>query len=148
MVLMCLLAGQRRQFFLSVSELLLSLWLRRFLWGDHILKVFARYLLSQMPRRNLLIWVSPRGFLNERLPNSTGCHNLCCCGSISPKTEKKKKKKLDGNCTKMLPVILNKSWKQYLTKQQLYGHLPPSQTPSKLDEQEMWDTTGEAKTNL
>ena len=25
----------------------------------------------------------------------------------------------------MLRAILNKSWRQYLTKQQLYGHLPP-----------------------
>ena len=34
-------------------------------------------------------------------------------------------KKLDGNCTRMLWAILNKSWKQQSTKQQLYGHLPP-----------------------
>ena len=34
-------------------------------------------------------------------------------------------KKLDGNYTRMLREILNKSWKQHPTKQQLYGHLPP-----------------------
>ena len=34
-------------------------------------------------------------------------------------------KKLDGNCIMMLRGILNKSWKQHLTKQWLYGHLPP-----------------------
>ena len=34
-------------------------------------------------------------------------------------------KKLDRNSTRMLQVILNKSWKQHPTKQQLYGHLPP-----------------------
>ena len=34
-------------------------------------------------------------------------------------------KKLDGNYTRMLRGILNKSWKQHPTKQQLYGHLPP-----------------------
>ena len=34
-------------------------------------------------------------------------------------------KKFDGNCTRMLWAILNKFWKQYPTKQQLYsGHLP------------------------
>ena len=38
-------------------------------------------------------------------------------------------KKLDSNCTRMLQAILNKSWKQHPTKQQLYSHLPPiSQT--------------------
>ena len=34
-------------------------------------------------------------------------------------------KKLDGNYTRILRAILNKSWRQHLTKQQLYGHLPP-----------------------
>ena len=34
-------------------------------------------------------------------------------------------KKLDSNCTRILRAILNNSWKQYPTKQQLYGHLPP-----------------------
>ena len=34
-------------------------------------------------------------------------------------------KKLDGNYTRMLRAILNKSWQQHLTKHQLYGHLPP-----------------------
>ena len=34
-------------------------------------------------------------------------------------------KKLDGNYTKMLRAILNKSWSQHPTKQQLYGHRPP-----------------------
>ena len=34
-------------------------------------------------------------------------------------------KKLDGNDTRMLQAILNKSWRQDSTKQQLYGHLPP-----------------------
>ena len=34
-------------------------------------------------------------------------------------------KNLDGNCTKMLRAILNKSKKQHPTKQPLYGHQPP-----------------------
>ena len=34
-------------------------------------------------------------------------------------------KKLDSNYTRMLRAILNKSWRQHPTKQQLYGHLPP-----------------------
>ena len=38
---------------------------------------------------------------------------------------KRMEKKLDGNNTRILPAILNKSWGKYLTKQQLYGHLPP-----------------------
>ena len=34
-------------------------------------------------------------------------------------------KKLDGNYTRMMWAILNKSWRHHPTKQQLYGHLPP-----------------------
>ena len=34
-------------------------------------------------------------------------------------------KKLDSNYARMLRAILNKSWRQHPTKQQVYGHLPP-----------------------
>ena len=34
-------------------------------------------------------------------------------------------KKLDGNCTRMLRALLNRSWKQHPIKQQLYRHLSP-----------------------
>ena len=37
---------------------------------------------------------------------------------------KRLKKKLDGNYTRMLRAILNKSWRQHPTRHQLYGHLP------------------------
>ena len=33
-------------------------------------------------------------------------------------------RKRDSNCTRMLWAVLNKSWRQHPTKQQLYGHLP------------------------
>ena len=35
------------------------------------------------------------------------------------------REKLNENYIRMLWVILNKSWKQHPTEQQLYGHLPP-----------------------
>ena len=38
---------------------------------------------------------------------------------------KRLEKKQDGNYTRMLRAILNKSWRQHLTRHQLYGHLPP-----------------------
>ena len=37
---------------------------------------------------------------------------------------KRMEKKFDGNYTRMLQAVLNKSWKQHLTKQRLYSHLP------------------------
>ena len=38
---------------------------------------------------------------------------------------KRLKKKLDGNYTRMLRAILNRSWQQHPTRHQLYSHLPP-----------------------
>ena len=38
---------------------------------------------------------------------------------------KRLEKKLDGNYTRMLRAILNKSWQQHPTRRQLCGHLPP-----------------------
>ena len=38
---------------------------------------------------------------------------------------KRLEKKLDGNYTRILRAILNKSWRQHPSKHQLYGHLPP-----------------------
>ena len=41
-------------------------------------------------------------------------------------------KKIDGNYTRMLRAILNKSWRQYPIKQQLYGYQPPITKTQKL----------------
>ena len=38
---------------------------------------------------------------------------------------KRLEKKLDGNYTRMLRAILNKSWRQHPTRHQLYSHLTP-----------------------
>ena len=38
---------------------------------------------------------------------------------------KRLEKKLDGNYTRILRAILNKSWRQHPTRHQLYGYLPP-----------------------
>ena len=38
---------------------------------------------------------------------------------------KRQEKKLDGNYSRMLRAIFNKSWRQHPTRHQLYGHLPP-----------------------
>ena len=45
----------------------------------------------------------------------------CTTRTITKRIEKK----LDSNYTGMLRAILNKSWRQYPTKQQVYSHLPP-----------------------
>ena len=45
----------------------------------------------------------------------------CTTGMLTKRLEKK----FDGNYTRMLRAILNKSWWQHPTNQQLYDHLPP-----------------------
>ena len=60
---------------------------------------------------------------------------------------KRLEKKLDDNYTRMLRAILNKSWRQHLTRPQLYGHLPPINKLSKFDEPDMQDTAEEAGTS-
>ena len=45
----------------------------------------------------------------------------CTTWTLTKRLEKKR----DGNYTRMLLAILNKSWKQHPTKHRLYGHRPP-----------------------
>ena len=54
----------------------------------------------------------------EFLPSSN------CVNTTLWMQHKDTEKMPDGNCTRMLQVIVNKSWKQYFMKQQLYSHLP------------------------
>ena len=46
-------------------------------------------------------------------------------GSTTWTLTKRLERKLDGNYTRMLRAVLNKSWRQHPTRLQLYGHLPP-----------------------
>ena len=57
---------------------------------------------------------------------------------------KRLEKKLDGNYTRMLRAILNKSWQQDTNCTATY---PLSRKLSKLDEPGMQDTAGEAEMN-
>ena len=59
---------------------------------------------------------------------------------------KRMEKKPDDNYPRMLRAILNKSWRQHPTKQQLYGHLPLI-TKTIKDEPDMQDTAGEEGTS-
>ena len=47
--------------------------------------------------------------------------NGCTTWTLTKRLEKK----LDGNYTRLLRAILNKSRRQHPTRHQLYGHLPP-----------------------
>ena len=67
----------------------------------------------------------------------------CITRTLTKRTEKN----LNGSCSRMLRAVLNIFWKQHPTKRQFYGHVSPiSKKQSKLDEQGMQHTGGEART--
>ena len=65
---------------------------------------------------------------------------------------KRMERKLDSNCTRMLRSVLNKSWRQHPTKQQLDGHLPPIlktiQIRRKRHAGHCWRNKGELKSDV
>ena len=79
------------------------------IWMHHMDRVNTSIWMHHMDRVNTSIWMHHM----DRVNSSIWMHHMDY------------EKKLDGNCTKMLLAILNKSWKQHPTKEQLYGlHLP------------------------
>ena len=73
--------------------------------------------------RLLVIWKSD---LTDKMKLSffqAAVMSILLYGCTTWTLTKRMEKKLDGNCTKMLRAILNESWRQHPTKQQLYGHL-------------------------
>ena len=72
-----------------------------------------------------IIWISD---LTDKMKHSffqAAVVLILLYGCTTWTLSKRLKKKLDGNYTRMLRAILNKSWRQHLTRHQLYGHLPP-----------------------
>ena len=73
----------------------------------------------------LIIWKS---YLTNKMKRSffqAAVMSILLYGCTTWTLTKWLEKKLDGNYTRMLRAILNKSWWQHHTKHRLYGHLPP-----------------------
>ena len=92
-----------------------------FIWTlDHVMTFILS--LSQI---FLLIWKSD---LTDKMKCSffqAAVTSILLYGCTTWTLTKRLEKKLDGNYTRMLHAILNKSWQQHPTRHQLYGHLPP-----------------------
>ena len=72
-----------------------------------------------------IIWKSD---LNDKMKRSffqAAVASILLYGCTTWTLTKRLEKKLDGNYTRMLRAILNKSWRQHPTRHQLYGHLLP-----------------------
>ena len=72
-----------------------------------------------------IIWKSDLTDKMKRSFFQAAVVSILLYGCTSWTLTKRLKKKLDGNYTRMLQAILNKSWWQYPTRHQLFGHLPP-----------------------
>ena len=72
-----------------------------------------------------VIWKSD---LTDKMKHSffpAAVMSILLYGSTTWTLTKQMEKRLDGNYTRMLQAIFNKSWRQHPTKQQLHSHLPP-----------------------
>ena len=71
-----------------------------------------------------VIWKSNLTDKIKRIFSQAAVVSILLYGYTTRALTKCLEKKLDGNYTRMLRAILNKSWRQNSTKQQLYGHRP------------------------
>ena len=72
-----------------------------------------------------IIWKSDLTYKMKRSFFQAAVTSILLYGCTTWTLTKRLEKKLDGNYTRMLWAILNKSWQQHPTRHQLYGHLPP-----------------------
>ena len=71
-----------------------------------------------------IIWKSDLTDKMKRSLFQAAVASILLYGCTTRTLTKRLEKKLDGNYTRMLGAILNKSWQQQPTRHQLYGHLP------------------------
>ena len=72
-----------------------------------------------------IIWKSDLTDKRKRSFFQAAVVSILLYGCTTWTLTKRLEKKLNGNYTRMLQAILNKSWRQHPTKHQLYWHLPP-----------------------
>ena len=72
-----------------------------------------------------VIWKSDLADKMKRSYFQVAVVSILLYGCTTWTLTKRLKKTLDGNYTRTLRAILNKSWRQHPTRHQLYGHLPP-----------------------
>ena len=94
----------------------------------------------------LVIWKSDLTDKVKRSFFQAAIMSILLYGCTTWTLTKRLEKRLDGNYTRMLRAILNRSWRQYPKSISCTATNHPSQKLSKLDEPDMQDTTGEVGT--
>ena len=72
-----------------------------------------------------IIWKSDLTDKTKRSSFQAAVVSVLLYGCTTWTLTKRLEKKLDGNYTRILRAILNKSWRQHPKRHQLYDHLPP-----------------------
>ena len=72
-----------------------------------------------------IIWKSDITDKMKRSFHQAAVVSILLYGCTTWTLRKRLEKKVDGNYTRMLRAILNKSWRQHPTRHQLYGYRPP-----------------------
>ena len=75
--------------------------------------------------RLLIIWKSDPTDKMKRSFFQAAFVSILLYGCTTWTLTKRLEKKLDGNYTRFLRAIVNKSWRHHPTRHQLYGHLHP-----------------------
>ena len=75
--------------------------------------------------RLLIIWKSDLTDKMKRSFFQAAVVSILLYGCTTWTLTRRLERKLDGNYTRMLRAVLNKSWRQHPTRHQIYGHLPP-----------------------
>ena len=72
-----------------------------------------------------IMWISDLTYKMKRGFFQAAVVSILLYGCTTWTLTKRLEKMLDGNYTRILRAIVNKSWRQHPTRHQLYGHLPP-----------------------
>ena len=94
-----------------------------------------------------IIWKSDLTYKMKRSFLQAAVVSILLYGCTTWTPTKRLEKKIDGNYTRILRAILNKSWQQHFTRDQLTATCLPSRKLSKIDEPDTQDTAGEARTS-
>ena len=98
-------------------------------WGSSVSST-KKYINTRLSKawtaidRLLIIWKSDLTDKMKRNFFQAAVVSILLYGCTTWMLTKRLEKKLDGNYTRMLRAILNKSWRQHPTGHKLYGHLP------------------------
>ena len=94
-----------------------------------------------------IIWKSDLTDKMKRSFFQAAVMSILLYGCTTWTLSKRLEKKLDGDYTRMLRAIVNKSWKQHPKNTNYTAIYLPSRKLSKLDEPDTQDTAGEAGTS-